>query len=475
MSEVLTPDICVIGGGPAGIAAAVGAAYFGAPVVLITKDKAEDERDDKTGLSLHALSAAAGLMRSLDDAKAFGVNAQWPKADFSAVSDHIEAVLGAVAGNGSPEQLGGLGIEVIAGTARFESRRVVAVGDRRIKARRFILATGSVPAVPAIPGLEQAPYFTEASMLEFRACPKHLAIIGADSTGLELAQAYRRLGAAVTVLDAAQPLLPEHDAECTAILLGKLEAEGIVIRAGVKISQVKATRGKVQLSVRGPTGEETIEASHLLLAGGRAPNVGDLNLDAAGIRLRDGKLVVNAKLKTTNRKIYAIGDVVAGRGSVHLARCHARLIIRNALFRLPSRVRKNDIPRVIHTAPALAQVGMTETEARQRRTTIRILRWSYADNDCAVAQRQTAGHIKVITSRRGRILGATIVGAKADELVTAWALAITQGLSIRAFAELAVPYPSFTEIGKQAAITFYPPGLARPWLQRIMSLVRLLG
>jgi pyruvate/2-oxoglutarate dehydrogenase complex dihydrolipoamide dehydrogenase (E3) component len=278
----------------------------------------------------------------------------------------------------------------------------------------------------------------------------------------------------VTVLEAASPLAND-DAECADVVLEQIARDGVTVRAGTHIKLIKRARGKVQVIVAGPTGEDTIEGSHLLLAAGRAPNIDDLNLDAAGIKREPSGIVVNKRLKTTNRRVYAIGDAAGGPQFTHVANYHAGLVVRNALFRLPVKVNYDQMPFVTYTDPELAQVGLTEAEARRRRHAIRVLRWPFDENDRAQAERETKGYIKVITTKRGRILGTTIVGAGAGELIATWALAIAQRLNIRVFIGTVLPYPTLAEIGKRAGLTYFTASLTSPMLRRIIGLLRRLG
>lgn len=467
MAEVLTPDICVIGAGCGGVTAALAAAAYGVPVVLVEKAQMGGTHIHTGCLPSKALIAAARRAEALRQAKAFGLNVPRPKTDFYQIHDHIQDVIKAAAPNFSTERLTGLGIRVLQGAARFTGQHTLAVGeDVEVKARRFIVATGSSPAIPSIPGIEETPYLTNETIFELLVCPKHLAVLGATPVGLELAQAYRRLGADVTVIDTARPLA-EEDPECVAIVLDQLEREGIVLRTGVEISRIKAARSKIQIVI----GSEKIDASHLLIASGRKPNIEELGLDAAAIKYGAEGIVVDAGLRTSNKKVYAIGDVVGARSS-SAARKHAEAAIGHALFRRRAKVKSNELPRVTFTEPELAHVGLTEAGAGRD---LRVLRFPYLENDRARAERQTSGHIKVITTKRGKILGATIVGAEAGELIAAWALASSRGMNVRTFAELAAPYPSYGDIGKQAAISYFIPSLARPLIRRIISLLRLLG
>jgi pyruvate/2-oxoglutarate dehydrogenase complex dihydrolipoamide dehydrogenase (E3) component len=243
----------------------------------------------------------------------------------------------------------------------------------------------------------------------------------------------------------------------------------------VAIVRVEGTGTKVKVMVRDGDAEQTIEGSHLLVATGRRANTDDLGLEQAGIKHDGHGIAVDKRLKTDNKRVYAIGDVAGWGQFTHLANYHAGLVIRNALFRQRAEVKENLVPRVTFTEPELAHVGLTEAEARERRLSIRVLRWPYHENDRAQAERATQGHIKVVTDAKGSILGATIVGAAAGELITAWTLAISERLNIRAFAGIIIPYPTLAEIGKRAAITYFTPSLTSNWVRRIIGLLRRFG
>jgi pyruvate/2-oxoglutarate dehydrogenase complex dihydrolipoamide dehydrogenase (E3) component len=422
-----------------------------------------------------ALLAAAKRAESIRNAGSFGVVVQSIGVNFTKVHDHVQAVIAAVAPADSVERFAGLGVRVIQAPAKFKDRKTVLAGDIEIRARRFVIATGSTPAVPSIPGIDSGPYLTSGSIFDLEERPEHLIVIGGGSVGLEMAQAFRRLGSSVTVLDSAQPLV-QDDAECAAVVLGQLEREGMVIQSGVNVIGVSHAGATVTVTIESAGAEQTITGSHLLVATGRKPTVDGLDLEAAGIRHDHSGIVVNRKLKTSNRRVYAIGDCARGQLQfTHAANYHAGLVIRNALFRLPVRVDNGAVPRVTFTDPELAHTGLTEMQARARRIKIRVARWPYHDNDRAQTERETHGHIKVITTRKGRIVGATIVGAQAGEMIGMWTLAIARGLNIRAFTGIVLPYPTLAEVGKRAAIDFFVPGLTAPWVRRIIAWMRIFG
>jgi pyruvate/2-oxoglutarate dehydrogenase complex dihydrolipoamide dehydrogenase (E3) component len=480
MAEALTPDICVIGAGSGGLTVAAAAAAFGVPVVLVEKAKMGGDCLNTGCVPSKSLIAAGKHARAMAQGKIFGVSARAVDVDFARVHKHIAEVIAAIAPNDSKERFTGLGVRVIEGAARFRNAQTVTVlpsrGDEiEIKARRFVIATGSSPFLPPIPGLEATPHLTNETVFDLSTRPEHLVVIGAGPLGLELAQAFRRLGSAVTVLDAGLPLARE-DLECAQVVLDALMREGVDLRASVAVVRVEAVDGNVKVVVRGEQGEETLTGSHLLVAAGRRANADGLGLEQAGIAFDGAGILVNKGLKTANKRVYAIGDVAGGAQFTHLANYHAGLVIRNALFRLRVRVNTDLVPRVTFTDPELAHVGLTEEEARRRRRRrLRVLRWPYHENDRAQAERDTRGHIKVVTGRRGRILGATIVGPAAGELITTFTLAISRGLGVRALAGIIVPYPTLAEVGKRAAMTYFMPGLTNSYVRRIITWLRRFG
>jgi pyruvate/2-oxoglutarate dehydrogenase complex dihydrolipoamide dehydrogenase (E3) component len=470
-NKELKPAICVIGAGPGGLAVAEAAAARDVSTVLIEKSRMGGESLNRGSVPAQALIAATERIHAMRDGEPFGIKTQRVTVDFGAINAHVRDVVDALAPNAARERMTGLGVQVIEGAARFTDPRTVTVGDFTVKARRFVIATGSIPLMPAIPGLFNTPHLTEETVFNLTEIPRHLIVIGAGAAGLELAQVFRRLSSDVTVLDAGTPLRSD-DAEGAAIVLEALTREGINLRTGVEIAKVSRALAKVRVVLGTDGGAETIEGSHLLITAGRQPNVEDLNLDAAGIHTTGHGIILDKSLRTTNKSVYAVGDAAGGLKYTHVADYHASLVIRHALFRVPVRINHEIIPWVTYTDPELAQVGLLEAEARAHSGAIRVLRWPYRENDRAQVERTTVGHIKVITDRAGEILGVTIVGANAGEAIAAWTLAISEKLNIRAMASLVVPYPSYAEVGKRAAMTYFIHGLTIPRTRRIMRWLR---
>ncbi|HLK81665.1 MAG TPA: FAD-dependent oxidoreductase [Xanthobacteraceae bacterium] len=472
MAELLKPDICVIGAGSGGLSVAAGAAAFGASVVLVEKGRMGGDCLNCGCVPSKALIAAAKRANAALMSGKFGVDLQ-PVVDFSRVYSHVHKVIAAVTPNDSIERFTGLGVRVVAGRARFTDPATVMVdGSITVQARRFVIATGSSPAVPPIPGLAQAPYRTNETIFDLEELPAHLVVIGGGPGGLELGQAFRRLGAQVTVIEAERPLAKD-DAECAQLVLAALLREGVEIRAPARVQSVRQTSGGIELAVRCGDAEERIAGSHLLVSAGRAPNVMGLGLEEAKIEFTPAGIVVDGSLQTTNRRVYATGDAVAGGMMfTHVANYHAGLVIRHALLRLPVKARYNALPRVTFTDPELAHVGLTDEQARDEGYRIRVMRWPYCENDRAQTERTTDGHVKVVTTAGGGVLGATIVGAHAGELIAPWTLAIGQGLNIRAIAEMVAPYPTLSELNKRAAMMFFAPVAANPTVRRMIRWLR---
>jgi pyruvate/2-oxoglutarate dehydrogenase complex dihydrolipoamide dehydrogenase (E3) component len=475
MAKPLTPDICVIGAGSGGLSVAAAAAAFGVPVVLIEKGSMGGDCLNYGCVPSKAMLAAAKHAHALRHGAQFGIGDVEPEIDFDKVNQHIRAVVAAIAPNDSVERFTALGVHVIKAQARFKDARTVMAGGVEICARRFVIATGSSPAVPPIPGLDGIDYMTNETVFEQRRRPRHLVIIGAGPVGLEMAQAHRRLGSAVTVIEAASALGKE-DPELAAIVLRKLRAEGVMIHEGTAVKSVER-RGKTGIRVRieSRIGSSVVDGTHLLVATGRTANVAGLDLEKAGVAF-DGKgIKVTDKLRTRNRRVYAVGDVAGSLQFTHVAGYHAALVVKALLFRLPAREDRRIVPWVTFTDPELAHVGLTETEAAEKYRAIRVLRWPYAENDRARTELRTEGHVKLIVGRRGKILGVSIVGANAGEMINFWALAIAKGITVKDVVAYIPPYPTMSEIGRRAAITYFMNATRKPLVRRVVRWLRIFG
>jgi pyruvate/2-oxoglutarate dehydrogenase complex dihydrolipoamide dehydrogenase (E3) component len=422
-----------------------------------------------------ALIAAAKQAHALRHGAKFGIADIEPQVDFKRVHAHIHEVIAKIAPMDSVERFTALGVKVIQAEAKFKDADTVLAGDFEIRARRFVIATGSSAAVPPIKGLNEVPFLTNESIFDLTKRPGHLVVIGGGPIGIELAQAHHRLGSKVTVIE-AQKALAKDDPELTAIALAKIRAEGIVILEETPILSVEP-RGKtgIRVNVGTTSGPQQIDGTHILVAAGRSANTGGMELEKAGIEHDKRGVKISAKLRSSNRRVYAIGDVAGGLQFTHVAGYHAGVVLRSILFRLPAKQSTRHIPWATYTDPEIAHVGMTEADARKLNRPLHILRWPYSENDRASAERKTEGLIKIITDKKGRILGTSIVGAGAGEMISIYALAISKKLKASDLASFVAPYPTMSEIGKRAATSYYAPLARKPLIRRVIAFLRRFG
>ncbi len=466
-------DLAIIGAGSAGLSVAAAAAQFGEKVVLFEKGEMGGDCLNTGCVPSKALLAAAKAAQAHRSSTPFGVSPDDPKVDFAKVMAHVESVITTIAPLDSQERFEGLGVTVVRAAVRFTGVNTLAANGASYSARRIVIATGSRAGVPPIPGLNDVPFFTNETVFSNRVLPKHLIVIGGGPIGMEMALAHRRLGSDVTVLEAFQPLAKD-DAELTKVVLDSLESEGIKIRGGIKIERIEKSKSGIRIVA---ANDEIIEGSHLLVAAGRSANVDGLDLEKAGIDFTKRGITVDQGLRSvSNKRVYAAGDVAGGLQFTHVAGYHAGLIIRNALFRLPVKNRTDIIPWVTYTDPELAHVGLTEKDAKaQHGDSIRVLRWSFHENDRALAEGKAKGLVKLVTAKNGRILGCSIVGPNAGDLIAMWTLAVTQKLKVSAIAGMVLPYPTLGEAGKRAAITYYAGVTEKPLVRKLIGFLKIFG
>ena len=467
---MISVDVCVIGAGSGGLTVAAGASQMGATVALIERGEMGGDCLNYGCVPSKALLAAARAAEAMRRADRLGVERHDPRIDFARVMAHVRGAIAAVAPHDSQERFEGLGVRVIRAQARFTGRDTVEAGGETIRAKRFVIATGSSPLVPPIPGLDKVPYLTNETVFENTVRPAHLLVVGGGPIGLEMAQAHRRLGALVTVVEKFT-ILPKDDPELVDVVRARLLGEGVALMEGAEVKRVDATPSGVAVVVARDGGEVTLAGSHLLVAVGRRANLADLDLKAAGVVHGGQGIATDSRLRTGNRRIFAVGDVTGRFQFTHMAGYHAGIVLRNILFRLPAKVDDGAVPWVTYTEPELAQVGLSEAEARKRHGKVTVLRWPFHENDRAQAERDTAGLVKAVMDQSGRILGAAIAGPHAGELIQPWCLALAQGMKIGAMASVILPYPTFGEASKRLAASWYTPKL---FTERTRKIVRFL-
>ena len=473
-NEPIHTDICVIGAGSGGLSVAAGAAQMGASTVLVEKGRMGGDCLNYGCVPSKALLAAAHAAETMRGAETFGVTGGPPVVDFSRVHDHVAGVIAAIAPHDSQQRFEELGVQVIREAARFTGLREVTAGGHAIRARRFVIATGSSPLVPPIVGLEDALFLTNESLFDLVSVPGHLIIIGGGPIGVEMAQAHRRLGAKVSVVEMFT-ILPHDDPELVDVVRSRLAAEGVAFHEGVTAKKIESTSGGVAVVVEKDGYEQRIEGSHLLVAAGRQANVEGLGLEAAGVGCSPKGITVDRRLRTSNRRVFAIGDVVGGYQFTHMAGYHAGIVLRNVFFRLPAKVDHSAVPWVTYSDPGLAHVGLSESQAREKHGSVTVLRKLFAENDRARTEGDSEGLIKVVVTKKGKILGASMVGAGAGELIHVWALALSQGLKIGAMAGYLAPYPTRGEISKHVAGSFFTPKLFGPGTRALVQFFGRFG
>lgn len=471
MPDILTPDLCVIGAGAGGLAVATGAAALGAKVVLLEKRRMGGQRLHSACIPTKALLVAAKAAHGVHHAAEFGIGAVELDVNYSKVRDHIARVMARRAPYDTPKRLRGLGVEVIESSGHFINSDTFGAESCLIKARVFVLATGSSPVIPALPGLEMIRYLTTDTWLNDKILPKQLLILGAEPRALEIGQAYQRLGSNVTLIDGGQALAG-IDPELTRPALAACRREGVVILEASFITQLVPRGPGLRAFIDGPEGKAVMDASHLLLAVGRHPNVHSLGLEAAGVPIVGGRISVDARLRTANKAIYAVGDV-AGEGCFsHLAEHQADIVLRNALLGQRVRPKMSQMPRVVYSDPEIAEIGLSEAQAQATGHKVAVYRWPLAESDRARIDHKESGLIKIITRRNGTILGVGIVGEAAGEMLAPWSLALQNGLKLSDLALVQLPFPSQSAILRRAAMQAPGTGPQPSGIARLMTLFR---
>jgi pyruvate/2-oxoglutarate dehydrogenase complex dihydrolipoamide dehydrogenase (E3) component len=464
-------DLAVIGAGSAGLSLTAVAAQLGVRVALIERDRMGGDCLNVGCVPSKALLAASHAARSARGAARFGVHLPEPVIDWASVRAHVQGAIATIAPNDSEERFRRLGATVLRGTARFTAADRLVVDGRAIAAKRIVVAAGSRPAVPALPGLEAIPYLTNETLFELEQRPRHLVILGGGPLGLEMAQAHAGLGSIVTLVTAGA-LAPREDPELVEGLRAALQADGITIIEDAVVTGAEPGPCLVLADGR------RVAGSHLLVATGRRPSLAPLGLEPAGVRTTPAGIATDAGLRSlTARHVFAAGDIadpagIGPRRFTHVGSYHAGILVRRLLFRLPARIDYAALPRVTYTDPELAQVGLTEAEAAKAGHAPRVLRWHMAENDRAIAEGRTDGMIKLVVGKSGRLLGAGMLAPGAGEMIGLWALAIGREIPLSAVANMVLPYPTRAEAGKRAAGSLFGPRL---FAGRTRMLVRALS
>jgi pyruvate/2-oxoglutarate dehydrogenase complex dihydrolipoamide dehydrogenase (E3) component len=465
-------DIVVIGGGAGGLVVAAGGASLGAKVAVVEKHKLGGDCLWYGCVPSKSLLKSARIAYQMRHADRWGLNPAAPKIQIADVMERVAGVIRGIEPNDSPERFRGLGVDVIFGQGRFIGRDTFEVDGRKITAKNFVIATGSRPAVPPIPGIEKTPYLTNESVFALRENVPHLIVIGSGPIGSEMTQAFRRLGSEVTVVDIAPTVLPREDRDLAQVVHRQLAGEGVRYHLGVQIVSVDGRSGDVRMMITKDGMPSKLTGTHLLLAAGRKANVEGLGLEAAGVRVEQGR-IVHEDLVTSNARIHVIGDAAGGHQFTHVAEHHAGIVLRRTIFRMKWAKPNTVVPWATYTDPELARVGLSESEAKQHGIAHRVYRFALDDIDRARAEGETEGLAKLVTAPNGKLLGAAIVAPHAGELIAECALALNKGLKAADLSSTIHAYPTFSMVTRRAADQRLKEGLtpsSKVWIKRLFGL-----
>lgn len=467
-------DLCIIGGGAAGLVAAAGAATLGAKVVLVEKHRLGGDCLYYGCVPSKALLHSAHVAHTAREAARFGINAVLQPVQLADVMQRVNTVIRAIEPNDSPDRFRQLGVEVIFGAGQFTAPDSFGIDGRILRARNFVLATGSRPAIPSIPGIDSIPYLTNETVFALQQAVPQIIILGAGPIGIEMAQAFARLGSRVHVVQRGERILPREDADLAHIVAEKLRNEGVEFHFDSTPTLTERSANGVRLHITRPSGETTLlEASHLLVATGRRLNLENLGLERAGVTLEQGRLLLDQRLRTTNKHIYACGDIGGPYQFTHMAEHQAGVVLRNALFHLPAKAQTRNIPWCTFTDPELARVGLSEDEATAQAIPYRVYTFPFRDIDRAQADGATEGSAKIITRPNGRLLGAALVGPRAGELIHEYVLAISRNMKASDLSKVIHIYPTLAQINRRVADQRLKEGLTprtKKWIKRLFRL-----
>ncbi len=467
-------DLCIIGGGAGGLSITSGAAQLGLKVTLI------ERQSNLGGDCLHygcvpskTFIHAANVAHAMRHADKLGLSAASPEINLERINQHVANVIEKIQAHDDPDRFRSYGAEVVFGEAVFTDPHTLRINGQDIKAKRFVLAMGSSPAVPPIPGLDKVSYLTNETIFQLKTLPKNLVVLGGGVIGLEMAQAFSRLGSQVVIVEMLENLLPQLDQELVSLLQQQLEQEGIKFYLGHKVVAVMEDKTIVAQTKAGEKVQLT--ADELLVATGRSANVKNLNLDKAGVVFTQQGFAVDDRLRTNKKHIYAVGDVVQGPYKfTHMAEYHAGIVIANVAFRLPKKVDERVIPAVVFTEPEFATVGLTETLARQQYKNIDVMRFELKDVDRAITDVNIAGLVKVI-AHKNKIIGAHVFAAHGGELLAELALAMQAKIKLGQISATIHAYPTLAQVNRRVVNSYFGEKLFSPkakavvkWINKII-------
>jgi len=466
--KAMKVDIAIIGAGAAGLVTAAGAASLGRKVVLFEAGEMGGDCLNFGCVPSKAILTAAHKAHGVREAARWGIEAELKSVDFARVRQTIAEAIQTIEPNDSQARFEGLGVTVVRERARFAGPRTLESETVSVTAKRIVIASGTRARMPDIEGLKDVPCLTNETIWSLETLPDHLIILGAGPIGTELGQAFVRLGSKVTVIEAGAPLSrfePEH----AALALEALKEDGVSLLIGQAAVRASGGPGAITLTL---ADGHSVSGSHLLVAAGREPVLDGLNLEAAGIDTDERGLVVDDRLRTSNKRVLAAGDIAGKGGLTHLAGWHGSVIIRNLYFGLPTAQSSQPIPQAVYTDPPLAGVGLTESEARAAHgDAVTVSRWLFSENDRAIAEGDTRGGVKLIIGKGAKLLGAHAAGARADDLIQIAGAVMARGGTVRDLTSAVAPYPTRGEVFKRAASKYYEPTVFGPLARMLARLL----
>jgi pyruvate/2-oxoglutarate dehydrogenase complex dihydrolipoamide dehydrogenase (E3) component len=470
-------DAIIIGGGAAGLTSAGIAANFGAKTIMIEKERLGGDCTWTGCVPSKTLIKAASVLHHAKQASKYGISISMDSVDTGKIMEHVDQIRKEIYEDADrPEIFEEMGIEVVQGDASFIDDKTVKIVDskglvREISGRYIFICTGAKAFIPPIPGVKDIEVLTNESLFEIKELPKKLVIVGAGPIGIEMAQSFNRLGTEVHVFDVTPGILPNDDPELTDILFQSLKLEGIHFHLKSSVNRLEKANEGVRVYFEKSKEIQSITADAVLMATGRRANISSLNLEAAGVNTYKGGIEINDKCRTNKGHIYAVGDVTGRYQFTHMSEHMAKVATTNALLKIPMKIDHKHVPWATFTEPELAHIGASEKDLREKGVKFETYRFPFSKIDRAITDGQTTGLIKVFAKKwNGKILGASVVGAHAGEIISQYALAMKNGVTLRNFADTIHPYPSYALGARRAADQWYIKNQSEAvvkWIQRI--------
>jgi pyruvate/2-oxoglutarate dehydrogenase complex dihydrolipoamide dehydrogenase (E3) component len=462
-------DIGILGGGAAGLTVASGAAQLGAKALLIEKEPLLG------GDCLHygcvpskTLIHSAHVYHLMKTGSRFGLpEMEVPPVDFSRIANRIQEVINVIQKHDSEERFCGLGAKVMFGEAVFQDEHIIQLDGNRFSAKNWVIATGSSPVAPPIPGLHETGFLTNKEIFSLDRLPESLTILGGGPIGIEMAQAFNRLGSRVTVVDRSDQILGKEDKDMADMVMEVLAGEGVVFHLGAAIEMVGVAGAQKTVAIKETSGGSvTLKSDNILVAMGRGANVDGLNLESIGVDFEPGGILVDSRLRTSQKHIFAAGDVSGGFQFTHAAGYEGGIVVSNAVFHLPRKTDYTHLPWCTYTDPELASIGMNEISARNAGLDYTVWTETFQDNDRSLAEGETTGMVKMILDKKEKPLGVQILGPRAGDLIAEWVAALNGKVKLSTLAAAVHPYPTLGEINKRVVGSYFSPKIFSEKVQK---------